>query len=272
MNFFGAGFEDLHNDEEQLIRQDRSSEFEIDWLPRLDEKGNIIKTPKGKISKNYLCNGRLKTCRANDYLVSLHWCSCRDFQLRKLPCKHMYKLASKLGVFVKKDSRTTNLIADFSSGYAADWAFVVRPCNFDALDIKRQATLVVDGKNKKPRKSKVLTQGFSFNFTRGQIFYNDKAAYTEVWRDALQTLSVSLQVDSSTATRSVPVVKWNGKRYERREVLIYGSVNFSVYKPNAERTKVEKISSHTCRQDEFVNLLKTGSFADENGELITVLP
>ena len=49
------------------------------------------------------------------------------------------------------------------------------------------------------------------------------------------------------------------------------NVTFSVYKPNAERTKVEPISSYTCRQNEFVNLLKTGSFADENGELITVL-
>lgn len=271
MNFFDDGFEDLHNDEEQLIRQDRSSEVEIDWLLNLDADGKIIKTPKGNVSKNFLCNGRLKTCRINDYLVSLHWCSCRDFQMRQLPCKHMYKLASKLGVFAKKESRTTNLIADFSSGHAAGWAFVVRPCNFAALDIKRQA-MFADGekRNQNSRKKVVLTQGDNFNFTRGLVFYDDAVAYSEVWRDALQKINVSLQIDSATETRSVPVVKWNGKRYERREIPIYGSVNFSVYKPNAERSRFEQVASYLCRQDEFVNLLKTGNFFDENGESVTL--
>ena len=137
MNYFVDGYEELHNNEEQLLRQERSTEVEIDWLPKLDENGEPILTPKGNVSKKFLCNGRIKTCRINDYLVSLHWCSCRDFQLRKLPCKHMYKLASRLGVFAKKEFRSQKLIADFSTGFVEDWAFVVRPCNYDALDIKK---------------------------------------------------------------------------------------------------------------------------------------
>lgn len=115
-----------------------------------------------------------------------------------------------------------------------------------------------------------MAQGELYNFTTGLVFYDTKAGYTEIWRDALQKINCSLQVDSSTGTSSVPLVKWNGKRYDRREVPIYGFVDFSVYKPNAERTCLEKFASYSCQQDEFVNLLKTGTFADKNGEIITL--
>lgn len=59
----------------------------------------------------------------------------------------MYKLASKLKLFVNKSERSRELIADFSSGYAASWVFIVRPCNFDALDIKWQS-LLADGEKR----------------------------------------------------------------------------------------------------------------------------
>ncbi len=39
----------------------------------------------------------------NDYLVDLQQCECRDFVLRKKPCKHMYRLAIELGILKVKD-------------------------------------------------------------------------------------------------------------------------------------------------------------------------
>lgn len=35
----------------------------------------------------------------NDYEVTPDSCTCRDFQMRDLPCKHMYRLAHELGLF-----------------------------------------------------------------------------------------------------------------------------------------------------------------------------
>lgn len=35
----------------------------------------------------------------NDYIVTLDSCSCRDFIIRKKPCKHMYRLAHELNMF-----------------------------------------------------------------------------------------------------------------------------------------------------------------------------
>lgn len=66
----------LHDDPEQVKRQKSAL--------RLDVQAIDTTTQTGKINK---------------YDVSLTGCSCRDFQLRKKPCKHMYRLAHELGVF-----------------------------------------------------------------------------------------------------------------------------------------------------------------------------
>ena len=259
MNYFSAEYEEMHNETEQLIRQDRMAEIEINWLPKRDEDGNIVFIMEGKNKgqprREYMFNGRLKTCRIGDYLVSLENCTCMDFRQRHLPCKHMYKLASRVGVFAKKEIRSKELMADFSKGYADGWKFIVRPCNYESLDIRRQKTL--------------LTQGVIYNFSRGQIFYDTIVAY-DVWRKALQKINLSLQIDSVTSSSSFPIVEWVGERFMRQDKPVYGIVNFSVYKPNIERTRLEKVAIYSCRQNEFVELLKMGRFADENGELITL--
>lgn len=35
----------------------------------------------------------------NDYEVTLDECQCRDWYMRRLPCKHIYRLAHELGIF-----------------------------------------------------------------------------------------------------------------------------------------------------------------------------
>ena len=35
----------------------------------------------------------------NEYAVSLSECSCQDYKMRHMPCKHMYRLAHELGCF-----------------------------------------------------------------------------------------------------------------------------------------------------------------------------
>lgn len=251
MNFFSPEFEELHNDEEQLLRQDNSFKVEM---------ANVRKKAQ---------TGRTKY---GDYEVSLESCTCMDFQMRQLPCKHMYKLANELKLFINKSERSRELIADFSKGYADGWRFVVRPCNYASLDIILQNRLVGGEKRgKNSKKELTLTQGNLYNFQRGVIFYDNMAAYDGVWDDALKKINLCLQIDSVTESIDVrPIIVWEENRFVRRQAPIYGMVNFSLYKPDAERTRLEKIKSFSCRQDEFVSLLKTGEFADENGEIQTL--
>ena len=42
MNYFVEGYEDLHNDEKQMLSQDRSLGVEINLEPVLDENGEMI--------------------------------------------------------------------------------------------------------------------------------------------------------------------------------------------------------------------------------------
>ena len=249
MNFFSPEFEELHNDEEQLIRQDNSSKVE---MANVNKESQTGRTEHG-------------------YDVSLESCTCKDFRYRRLPCKHMYKLARELKLFKNKNERSSELIADFSKGYAEGWRFVVRPCNYASLDIILQNRLVEGEKRgKNSKKELTLTQGKLYNFQRGVIFYDNMAAYDGVWGDALKKINLCLQIDSATESIDVPIVVWEDNRFVRRQEPSYGRVNFSVYKPDAEHTRLEKIKSYSCRQDEFVSLLKTGEFADENGEIQTL--
>lgn len=44
-------------------------------------------------------NKELRTGTINGHAVSLEECDCQDFRVRRLPCKHIYRLAHELGIF-----------------------------------------------------------------------------------------------------------------------------------------------------------------------------
>lgn len=67
---------DTHNTEEQLKRQKSALRLNVQSIDKENNTGVI-----------------------NDYKVSLDGCSCRDYFVRRLPCKHMYRLAHEVGVF-----------------------------------------------------------------------------------------------------------------------------------------------------------------------------
>lgn len=75
VNFFNTG-DFLHTDVDQVKRQKTSVKLNVQEIDKDAQTGKI-----------------------NDYSVSLSECSCRDFILRKKPCKHMYRLAHELGLF-----------------------------------------------------------------------------------------------------------------------------------------------------------------------------
>ena len=273
MNFFTEEFERLHNDGEQMIRQERASDVEINWIPKLADDGQPILNKSGKPRRQYMINTRLKTCRIKDYLVSLESCTCRDFQSRRLPCKHMYKLAARLGLFVREDERSRELIADFSKGYADGWKFIVRRCHYESLDIKWQEVLAEGEKRgANSKKVKVLTQGNLYNFQRGYSFFDTMEAYETIWGEALKKIKYMLQIDYAKESLVFPVVEWNGNRFVRKKVPDQGLIQFSLHSPQIVDgvLRLMPITSYVCSPDEFVSLLKTGSFVDNDGEIITL--
>ena len=76
--FWNDAARSLHDQPDQLKRRASASHMEID--PKLldKESGSLL---------------------IKDYVVSLQGCNCRDFAIRRLPCKHMYRLADELDVF-----------------------------------------------------------------------------------------------------------------------------------------------------------------------------
>ncbi|SMC64370.1 exonuclease domain-containing protein [Sporomusa malonica] len=69
------GFE-IHTTEDQVKRQKSASKVSLESI-----------------------NTESKIAVINGYNVTLESCTCRDFSIRRLPCKHMYKLAQDLKVF-----------------------------------------------------------------------------------------------------------------------------------------------------------------------------
>ncbi len=72
--------EELHSDPEQIKRQASARKADL--------------TPK-EIKEDYAVFKGSKS----DYCTSLKACDCGDFRKRKLPCKHMYRLAFEEGLF-----------------------------------------------------------------------------------------------------------------------------------------------------------------------------
>jgi len=75
--------ENIHENPNQIVRQGKAGQpacnpFKID-----KKKGTGIFTGSGK----------------QPYIVSLKHCTCGDFRQRKLPCKHIYRLALELDIF-----------------------------------------------------------------------------------------------------------------------------------------------------------------------------
>ncbi len=144
----------------------------------------------------------------------------------------------------KRFRRTTTLLIDreleSSSLGPEGWAFCVPSCFDDALDLK-DTNITEDKVTTKQR-----TQGRKFHFKAGALIYDTPLAYTQSWGDALAELGQMVRVEDST-----PANEEEG-RYA-------GTVTFSLLKPNAERSAVERVGQHECSQDDFVRFLITGT-------------
>jgi len=244
IDFFSEESVDLHNTPEQLQRQEKLNDIDIVSFDKKYQCGMV----KSQENINLIYN------------VSLHNCNCIDFVQRNLPCKHIYKLASALNLYSSnRSNRSTTLIADFSSGYAKNWKFAVRPSCYSSLDIisMSRATNKKDNTGK-AFKENVLTQGCSYNFSEGQVFYNDKIAYETIWGNALQKLKYSLQIQTVSPSLNNNIVTFKDGQIVNQSAIRYGVIKFKMYHPSKDKTQEELLNCFECTQDKFVEFLKTG--------------
>lgn len=235
MNYFESTEENLklHNQPEQLE--------EIAFMDMCTVESINKKNSSGIVTDSI-----------GSYDTELGSCTCDFYNVNRKPCRHMYALAKKLNLLRTQTLRTRELVADFSKGYADGWKFIVRPCNYLALDI-------IWGQEIENKKViwKGWKQGTNYNFTAGSTFYDSLAAYEKSWEDALKEINNSIQVDSSVPMQEDIYVDIDEKNYLHKYIKNSGgSVTYSVYANDGQKEFLSY--QDTCTQTEFLNILKNG--------------
>ena len=235
MNFFTSEHLELHNEDDQLYFQVGLSNIEILEKDESNLSALVYDDEDGE-----------------EYRASLEKCECEYFEEHQLPCRHMYRVANAFGFFKNsKNATSKKLIADFSKGYADGWKFIVRPCNYLALDI-RQLPPTKNNINKRP----TLVQGKYYNFTTGSLFYDNIAAYNKKWGEALKEINHSIQITESTPNILDYEVVLKNNVLTRITLVNYGTVTFKLWGANDKF-----IGEFTCKQNEFLEILKSGDMS-----------
>jgi hypothetical protein len=187
------------------------------------------------------------------------------------------ELLEKLKSYAQRENRATELIANFSEGYAKDWDgqawyFCVPKFFYEALDIKFT-----------PRKInnvevKMWTQGSWFNFSEGDKLYNHAYAYCDNFVGESSSIHPKICLSIESAINSIPrikkyklVKKRNLRRrffappFLKRNVIsdgrkdrYPGQVNFKIMVKNSTTGYWETKGNKDYSQDEFIELLIKG--------------
>lgn len=132
---------------------------------------------------------------------------------------------------------------NWPEGWCKGWAFTIQPTLATALDI--QLTPRVTDK----QSSLEWSQGSRFDFREGYTLHDAPEAWTLPWGEALPHIANSLQI-----TSAIPAEPANTGSPRNT-----GQVTFQLYRPNAERTALERRGNpYTVSQDDFVRILIVG--------------
>jgi hypothetical protein len=156
----------------------------------------------------------------------------------------------KIKLIAQKESRTTELLADFSTGYARGlngqvWCFCVPKFFYEALDIKYTERKV---------EGKIWTQGSWFNFWEGDKIYNHAYDYCNNFIGGLSSIHPKICLSIESAHPSLPRIKNKHKEKDRYP----GQINFKIMVKNPTTKYWETQRYESLSQDEFVKLLIKG--------------
>lgn len=182
------------------------------------------------------------------------------------------------------DERGYALIAKFVGGFASGWKMAVSESFKDALDIKLTPRFF----NKK--QEMLWTQGRTYNFCAGDIIHDTRIAY-ERWEESLKHIMLSVHIEFAKSSCYEVYEKYEIKdkdldvfhqkkanlSEEKIDGLIvvkkrlkHGIVIFRVYRPNKDRTALEKCEVIECTQDDFVAFLQSGSVRTVENKLLNL--
>jgi hypothetical protein len=156
----------------------------------------------------------------------------------------------KIKIIAQKETRTTELLADFSTSYARCvdgkvWYFCVPKFFYDALDIKYTTRI---------NKGKMWTQGSWFNFAEGDKLYNHAYAYCNDFNGGLSLIHPKICLSIESARPSVPMIKTKHKQKDRYP----GQVNFKIMVKSPITSNWETRGYGDLSQDKFIELLIKG--------------
>ncbi|MBD3878375.1 MAG: SWIM zinc finger family protein [Quinella sp. 1Q5] len=158
MNFFSADKKALHDQYEQLRRQKNALNFKFDSID-FDKR----------------------TGKAGKLRVSLERCTCGEFWKRRKPCKHMYRLATDLGLFELDAEKIEVALKNTPHHNLYGCEFSIRalpPKNFVVVDFEKanllsdsicQVGLVVVKNNRVTEKKSFLIRPPYKNFSATKI-------------------------------------------------------------------------------------------------------
>jgi hypothetical protein len=149
----------------------------------------------------------------------------------------------------KRAKRSTELIADFTDGYAVGWYMAIKD------SFKKELNIEFTERKKAKVSYYEWTQGPYYCFSEGQVFYDVKEGYT-CWQFALKKVNIACQI---IAAKSNTPLKYDNEISGKTEyMVIVGYVQFKLFKPDEERTKLDPYAEHILSQNDFVCFLKTG--------------
>ena len=172
-----------------------------------------------------------------------------------------------------KNRRSLKLMVHFVNGYSVDYCFVL-PENFKpALDIKQTYRVI-----KKPiadppgfikKKESFYTQGKYYSFDNGDTLYDSADAYGDDWSVAIKKIKYSIQIkDASPAFRELTEITLEGKKKYHYNP---GRVEFTLYKPDKNFTRLVEHKTYECTQENFVALLQYGTLKTLDNKTIKIL-
>ena len=165
---------------------------------------------------------------------------------------------NKIRELAKSSKRSTELIANFTDGYADGWHMAVKESFRPQLDIKFTNRIDTKSTNEgKQYKSQIRlwTQGPRIAFDKGHIFYDTPFGYEE-WDRALKHINLVCIV---TEAKPNDVRKKKTNNIKGQNELIHGFVEIELLTPNPERTKLISKGVYKIFQNEFVEFLISGN-------------
>lgn len=150
----------------------------------------------------------------------------------------------------RSGNRSRELLKDPTVSHDPEWHMAVPSCFNDALDIKLNCGT----------ENKGWTQSGCFSFKAADILYDCKEAYSEPWSDAMHHIGFSLQIVSAS-----PAGQGDGSgRFS-------GSVTFTFFTPDADRSRLLPRGRHAMTQDAFVRFLIAGPDEEFNSKILKSL-